>query len=101
VAAELTPELVAEGLVREVVHAVQSQRKALDLDFTDRIDLAFETGSPELKAALERHLDYVATETLATSATFGGLAGAASETLDLDGHPLTIALRRAAAGGAA
>ena len=100
VAAELTPELVAEGLVREVVHAVQSQRKALDLDFTDRIELAFETDSAELKAALEEHLDYVATETLATSATFGGLAGAASETLDLDGHPLTITLRRAAAGGA-
>jgi isoleucyl-tRNA synthetase len=101
VAAELTPDLVAEGLVREVVHAVQSQRKTLDLDFTDRIELAFETDSDELRAALERHLGYVATETLATSATFGSLAGAARETLDLDGHPLTIALRRAVAGGAA
>ena len=37
VASQLTPELVAEGLVREVVHAVQSQRKALDLDFTGRV----------------------------------------------------------------
>ncbi|NDC54514.1 MAG: isoleucine--tRNA ligase, partial [Planctomycetia bacterium] len=92
IAKELTPELVAEGLVREVVHAVQSQRKTLDLEFTDRISLGFETGSAELRRALETHLEYVAGETLATSATFGPLAGAASESLDLDGHPLTIHL---------
>jgi isoleucyl-tRNA synthetase len=106
VASQLTPELVAEGLVREVVHAVQSQRKTLDLEFTDRIELAFETAAPELASAIEQHLDYVASETLATSATFGGLDGAAVESLDIDGHPLTIAIRRkgtapAATGGGA
>ena len=94
VASQLTPELIAEGLVREVVHAVQSQRKTLDLEFTDRIELAFGTESSELKAAIERHLDYVASETLATSATCGLLDGAAIESLDIDGHPLTIAIRR-------
>jgi isoleucyl-tRNA synthetase len=95
IAKDLTPELVAEGLVREVVHAVQSQRKTLDLDFIDRITLGFETASAELRSALEQHLEYVAGETLATSATFGPIPGATSETLDLDGHPLTIHLRRA------
>ncbi|MFM8893048.1 MAG: class I tRNA ligase family protein, partial [Planctomycetia bacterium] len=95
VASELTPELVAEGLVREVVHAVQSQRKTLDLEFTDRIELAFDTPVDELRAALERHLDYVASETLATSATFGAVAWATGEPLEIDGHPLTIFLRRA------
>jgi len=93
VAAELTPELVAEGLVREVVHAVQSQRKSLDLEFTDRIELAFATGSEQLKGAIERHLDYVAAETLATSAAFGSLAGGVTETVEVDGHPLSIAIR--------
>ena len=93
IAKDLTPKLIAEGLVREVVHAVQSQRKTLDLEFTDRITLGFETSSAELRAALEAHLEYVAGETLATTATFGPLAGAASETLDLDGHPLTIHLK--------
>jgi isoleucyl-tRNA synthetase len=94
VASQLTPDLVAEGLVREVVHAVQSQRKLLDLEFTDRIDLAFETSSADLRTALETHMDYVASETLATSATFGLLAGCAAETIDVDGHPLVIAIRR-------
>jgi isoleucyl-tRNA synthetase len=94
VASQLTPELVAEGLVREVVHAIQSQRKALDLEFTDRITLGFETSSDALRSALEQHLDYVTGETLADSATFGPLPGAASETHDLDGHPLTIYVKK-------
>ena len=93
VASQLTPELIAEGLVREVVHAVQSQRKTLDLELTDRIDLGFETTSPELRAAIEQHLDFVAGETLAESATFGTLPSATPESLDIDGHPLTITIR--------
>jgi isoleucyl-tRNA synthetase len=98
VASELTPELIAEGMVREVVHAVQSQRRALDLEFTDRIELVFETSSPQLLHALETHLAYVAAETLADPARIGVPAGDASargavETLDIDGHPLTIHVR--------
>ncbi len=94
VASQLTPELVAEGLVREVVHAIQSQRKTLDLDFTDRITLGFETPSAELRAALEQHLAYVTGETLADSATFAALPGASSEALDIDGHPLTMYVKK-------
>ncbi|NBT14115.1 MAG: isoleucine--tRNA ligase, partial [Planctomycetia bacterium] len=92
---ELTPALVAEGLVREVVHAVQSQRKTLDLDFTARIELGFETPSAELRSALERHLAYVMGETLADTATFSTLPDADRDSLDVDGHPLTLHLRRA------
>jgi len=94
VAKELTPELLAEGLVREVVHAVQTRRKALDLDFTDRIDLAFSTDSATLQAAIEAHLDYVAAETLAVAARFvPGTPGADAD--DIDGHSLVITIVRA------
>jgi isoleucyl-tRNA synthetase len=93
VASQLTPELVAEGLVREVVHAVQSERKTLDLDFTARIELEFATDSPELRAALEQHLDYVAAETLATRAVCTPLAAASTEPIDIDGHPLAISIK--------
>ncbi len=94
VSAELTEELIAEGLVREVVHAVQSKRKDLELEFTDRIELAFATDAALLKTALERHLGYVAAETLATSASFGDLPNAHREDIAVDGHPLTICIRR-------
>jgi isoleucyl-tRNA synthetase len=91
VAKDLTPELVAEGLVREVVHAVQTRRKALDLEFTDRIELAFATPSTELRAALEAHLDYVSAETLAATASVAAEPPAdAGETVDIDGHPLSL-----------
>ncbi|MFM9059219.1 MAG: isoleucine--tRNA ligase [Planctomycetaceae bacterium] len=94
VASALTPELVAEGLVREVVHAVQTQRKALDLEFTDRIDLAFTTDSADLRAALERHIDYLAAETLATTATVAA-GPAAGDVIDVDGHTLAITIHKA------
>jgi isoleucyl-tRNA synthetase len=94
VAKELSPELVAEGLVNEAVHAVQALRKKLDLEFTDRIELAFVTDAPDLQAALERHRDAIAGETLAESITFGPLADADTEAVDVDGHPLVISIRR-------
>jgi len=99
IAKDLTPDLVAEGLVREVVHVIQTERKELDLDFTDRIDLVFATESAELREALERHRDYVAGETLAASIRFGPPPPAA-EPHDIDGHPLSIAVTKAGAGGA-
>ena len=91
IAKDLTPDLVAEGLVREVVHAIQTQRKALDLEFTDRIDLVLATESADLRAALDRHRDYLAGETLAASIRFGAPPEAA-EPHDIDGHPLAIAV---------
>jgi isoleucyl-tRNA synthetase len=94
IAKELTPDLVAEGLVREVVHAIQTERKQLDLEFTDRIDLVFATESTELREALARHRDYLAGETLAASIHFGP-PPAASEPHDIDGHPLAIAVTKA------
>jgi isoleucyl-tRNA synthetase len=99
VATELTPDLVAEGLVNELVHAVQSLRKKLDLEFTDRIEAGFVTESAALRAALEAHRDRIASETLATTLGFAPLAGGVSEEVDIDGHTCSITLRVAASDG--
>jgi len=93
IAKELTPELIAEGLVREVVHVIQTQRKALDLEFTDRIELVFATESADLRTALERHRHYIESETLAASVHFG-TPPAAAEPHDIDGHPLAISVTK-------
>jgi hypothetical protein len=76
---------------------VQTRRKALDLEFTDRIDLTFATPSPELRAALETHVDYVAAETLATQATVTADA-IAGEAIDIDGHELIMVVEAVAHG---
>ena len=107
IASQLTPELIAEGLVRDVVHAVQSQRKSLDLEFTDRIELMFESVSVELRSAIQKHIDYIASETLALSAvcaesvtliaeasvTPSGGERSSTQLLDIGGYPLSITIR--------
>jgi len=99
---ELTSGLVAEGLAREVIHAVQSLRKGLDLEFTDRIELVLATESAELGYALATHRDSIAAETLAlgidvqapgqASAARTDAGPAPATTIDIDGHPLSVGL---------
>jgi isoleucyl-tRNA synthetase len=68
----LTPELEAEGLAREFVHWVQQARKQEDLDYADRIRVAYEADA-QMQAAVEAHLDWIKGETLAVEIT--GAAG--------------------------
>ncbi|QDU90637.1 Isoleucine--tRNA ligase [Pirellulimonas nuda] len=70
---ELTPELVAEGLARDVVRAIQDTRKERGCEFTDRIEIGFESDSDQLRSAVESHKKYIAGETLADSISLGPL----------------------------
>ena len=61
---DITPELRAEGVAREVVNRIQHLRKANGLHVTDRIRLAI--AAPEdIRTSLERMREYVMEETLA------------------------------------
>jgi isoleucyl-tRNA synthetase len=62
----VTPELAAEGLARDVVRAMQQARKDAGLDVSDRI-VATVTGTSEVIASVEAHKKYVASETLSTT----------------------------------
>lgn len=66
---DLTPDLVAEGLARELVRRVQNLRKTAELDVSDRIKL-YLMASPNLKYAIETHKGYIANETLAVELRF-------------------------------
>ncbi len=63
-----TPELEAEGLARELIRRVNEMRKDAHLQISDRIALRY---GGALAAAIARHGDLVASETLATSVTSG------------------------------
>ena len=95
-------ELREEGFSREIVHAVQSARKAAGLEVEDRIELALD-GDEALTRAAEGHRDYVAGETLAVELAVGdgaSIAGAEwdfSERAQIEGLDLAIHLKRAAA----
>ncbi|HEX6445968.1 MAG TPA: isoleucine--tRNA ligase [Streptosporangiales bacterium] len=91
---ELTPELVAAGLVRETIRAIQEARKAAGLEVSDRVELSWRAGSPELADALRAATDTVATEVLATGVTEGDALDGAREFHD-GTLGLTYWLRRA------
>jgi isoleucyl-tRNA synthetase len=63
---EITDELRAEGIAREVVRALQDLRKAKGLAVSDRIKLSLASDDPVVAAALDEHEDLIAREVLAT-----------------------------------
>ncbi|MDP9251656.1 MAG: class I tRNA ligase family protein, partial [Chloroflexota bacterium] len=65
---DITPELEAEGLARELAHHVNNMRKEAGLDISDRIVLRYDGG---LADALERFSDFLKGEVLATSVAKG------------------------------
>jgi len=68
---DITPELGAEGMAREVVSNVQQLRRDLDLDVSDRIRLRWYTTDAALGSAVEAHAEFVSEEVLATELTRG------------------------------
>ncbi|UQU63588.1 isoleucine--tRNA ligase [Couchioplanes caeruleus] len=90
---EVTPELAAEGLARDVIRVVQQARRDAGLDVSDRIALTV-AGPAAVEQAVEAHRAFVAAETLATALTFGevtgGFAGEAGE-----GETVTVSVTRA------
>lgn len=60
----LDAELLAEGYARDVVRAVQDERKAAGLQVSDRIALTL-TVPADAQAAVAAHRDLIAAETLA------------------------------------
>ena len=94
---ELTDELAAEGLAREVAHRLQNLRKSAGYDISDRL-LAWVGGDPAAVERLRPHRDWLAAEILATELELGGDAPAqpdASESLQLEDGHLQLGLRRA------
>ncbi len=63
---EITDELLKEGIVRDIVRAVQNLRKESDLDVQDRINLTL-IGSDTVKDAVVDFEDYLMQETLTAS----------------------------------
>jgi isoleucyl-tRNA synthetase len=78
---ELTDALIAEGHARELVHAIQTRRKDLNLEYTARIVVGLETESAELRSAIAQFSDYIRGETLALELKPEALPGA--EPVDL------------------
>ncbi|MDH4225316.1 MAG: class I tRNA ligase family protein, partial [Deltaproteobacteria bacterium] len=89
----LTPELVEEGLARELVRGVQDARKNAGLQVSDRIRLRV-TGSEAVQTMLVRHRDFIMTETLATHWADGEFHPAFAAEGSLEGAAWKIELEK-------
>jgi isoleucyl-tRNA synthetase len=63
VATELTPELEAEGIAREVVRRLQTMRRAAGFDIADHIVTSYQ-GNDSIRQVMEEYADYIKQETL-------------------------------------
>ncbi len=85
----LTPELSAEGLARELVSKVQQMRKQNDYEMMDKIKI-YVDADEAVDEAIESHKDYIMKETLATAIE----NGADLKTFDLNGHKTGLGVER-------
>lgn len=85
----LTPELVKEGLAREVVSKVQQLRKQNDFEMMDRIKIALDADE-EVKEAVAEFENYIKEETLSDELEFVPV----KESFDINGHKTGISVVR-------
>jgi len=93
---ELTEELIQEGMARDLVRGIQNLRKELDLEVTDRIELAL-FGTEQVKRAVELNEDTLKSETLAVSWKWKKQEGAAE--IDCGQETCFVSVKKAADPG--
>jgi isoleucyl-tRNA synthetase len=92
---ELTDDLLAEGLAREVLNRVQTQRREAGLEVSDRIQLRVH-GGEDLQMALQQHGQWVADEVLAPDGcVWAAEAGEDFQEWDLpDGGSVSVSIEK-------
>jgi isoleucyl-tRNA synthetase len=93
----LDQELQEEGMVRDLIHAIQIWRKEAGLEVEDRIELEVREGTdPEWIDLIEKYSSLIQDEVLASSLSLcgDGEREIISKEWELNGKKLVLALRR-------
>jgi isoleucyl-tRNA synthetase len=72
----LTPELIGQGIARDVTRLIQDARKSSGLDISDRITVTWESANETTVSALTSHAELIASEVLATTWSQGQVTDA-------------------------
>ena len=87
----LTDELLAEGLAREVVNRIQKSRKELGLNVSDRIKITY-NGNDKISHIIQIHRDYISKETLAISLEQGPLSHLNQLEYNIDSMEISLSI---------
>ena len=92
---EITPELRAEGLMREIIRHIQASRKKAGLNVDDRIELNFSSENEDLSGAFKKFIQEISKEVLAEKAEFSNDELEFSQTVKIEGEEAKISLKKA------
>ncbi len=92
---ELTPELRAEGLMREIIRHIQAARKKAGLNVDDRIELNFTSENTEVLDAFKKFEQEISKEVLATKAEISEDELDFVQIVKVEGSEVKISLKKA------
>ena len=88
----LTPELIEEGMVREIISKLQTMRKEADFEVTDRIHVTY-SGSDKVGEIFEKYGENIKTVVLADTVTEGTTDGYQKE-WKINGEAVTMGVEK-------
>lgn len=88
----LTPELLAEGFVRELISKIQTMRKEAGFEVTDHI-VVYSKGNEKIAGILKLHEEEVKSEVLAENIILETLAGYVKE-WNINGENVTLGVEK-------
>ena len=90
----LTPELVEEGFVREIISKIQTMRKEADFEVTDHISV-YQDKNEKIAEILKAHEDDIKEEVLADQIILGQMGGFTKE-WNINGEDVTLGVEKTA-----
>jgi isoleucyl-tRNA synthetase len=88
----LTPELIEEGFVREIISKLQTMRKEAGFEVMDRIKVSYKADG-KVADVFAAHGDEICGEVLADALTAGAITGYEKE-WNINGEKVTLAVER-------
>ena len=90
----LTPELIEDGFVREMISKIQTQRKETGLEVTDRIILSY-AGNDKLASIISNKKEFIASEVLASSVVSSETTETGMKEWDINGEKISFSVKKA------
>ena len=84
----LTPELIEEGFVREIISKIQTMRKEADFNVTDRINV-YVSGNDKIAGIMEKNADEIKRVVLGENFVLGETMGEGKE-WNINGEKVTL-----------
>jgi isoleucyl-tRNA synthetase len=88
----LTPELIEEGNVREIISKIQTMRKDSGFEVMDNIRISF-SGNPQVESIATRNSEEIKSETLGVELTVGAQLKHSKE-WNINGENVTISVEK-------